>query len=256
MAESLLAEKSLHSLTLSAQSLTIFDLCPKLFRYLYLDHYFRPTSTKTGQHGTQFHRLVELYSKGHNISQRLQTLDPIVRNWWQIFSRSEYSHPEGKVYTEIPVWTEIHGFLITARMDRIVIHPSELIIFDWKTQKTPLDPKGLAQSWQVRLYPLLVCLIFSYRPEQVRMTIWNPHQPKDPYQLLYSSQHLTQDQDHLQATLSRLQHYQAHGFPLTSTPTLCTTCPFRIQCYGLPAQVGDSVFWEIYTSETVLQIDP
>jgi hypothetical protein len=199
--------------------------------------------------------LVELHSKGRDISQRLPSLDPIVRHWWQVFIESDYADPQGTVYAEIPVWTEIHGFLMTARMDRIVMHGSEISIFDWKTEKT-FNPQAVAQSWQVRLYPLLVCLSFSCLPEQVQMIIWNPRQPHHPYHLPYSSQQLTQDATHLETVLNRIYDCQANGFPLTSTLTLCITCPFRIQCYGLPAQAGDSVFWEIYRSETVPQMDP
>ncbi len=238
-------DPSLAHLTLSASALTILGQCPRLFRYIYIDHLIWPATQLTQdpedfESGRIFHRLVELYTKGHSLDSQLKVIAPPVQQWWQQFLASSHQQPLGHVKSEIPIWVTIDGFRIMAKFDRLVITPHHIHIIDWKTHQTRPQDYVLRQQWQVKLYPLIACLASSkltgqpdFTPEAVTLTFWFANFPDQPFNLHYSQQQFDQDYTVLSANLKYLRHLASDTYPLTQDKTGCGSCLFRSHCYGL-----------------------
>ncbi len=244
-------------LILSASALTQLDRCPRLFRYLYVDQLIWPGAAvfdteAEAEQGRIFHRLIDLQTKGHSIDPLLATRDPQLQTWWQTFCESEHHHPQGEVLSELPLWIHLEGIRIVARFDRLVIQtdtdPPEFQIVDWKTQQTRPADRTLDRSWQVRLYPLLLCLagerLNHHHPIQsstVEMTLWFAHHPDQPYRRRYSLRQQQQDRQDLGRALKKLRSLSEQNFPMTQHTEICKSCLFRTRCYGITPEMIDQI---------------
>ncbi|MDX2271358.1 MAG: PD-(D/E)XK nuclease family protein [Cyanobacteriota bacterium] len=246
--------------TLSASSLKLLDQCPRLFRFVYGEHLIWPvaeaiTPTDDAERGKLFHRLVELHSRGRSIDPALlAALDPVMRGWWQTFLASPHAHPRGTVYSELPLWTRIGGMNVMAVLDRLVWQGETAQIVDWKTDQIRPPDRRLAESWQVRLYPLLVCRVGirshpPIDPDRLEMTIWYVNDPDRPYHRRYSRRQWEQDQQYLLDRLERIPLLAQQNFPRTSHTQICSGCGFRRRCYGLPPEEEDWQAWGILEEE-------
>jgi len=234
---------TLEQVNLSASALALLDYCPRLFCYVYLERLIWPAADAfeheaEQQRGRQFHRLVESYSRGLQVEPRLSALEETVRQWWQVFLTSPHAQPQGRVLAELPLWQRIEGFKLMARLDRLVIAPGSLHIVDWKTERQRPPDEQLAQDWQVRLYPLLLCGVAAQLPlagpfEQVQLTFWYVQHPQQPFQLRYSAAAYERDLAHLKATLGRLRQLEAQAFPALPYGERCASCLFCARCHGL-----------------------
>ncbi|MGQ9838667.1 MAG: PD-(D/E)XK nuclease family protein [Cyanobacteriota bacterium] len=236
---------TLEQVTLSASSLDLLEHCPRLFRYVYLERLTWPAADAfehelERKQGQQFHRLVELYSRGREVESRLPSLDEEVQQWWRVFLASPQARPQRRVFAELPIWQRVEGFKLIARLDRLVIAPGSLHIVDWKTERHRPPNRHLLTSWQVRLYPLLLCgvadqlpLESPFCPEQVQLTLWYAQHPQHPFHLRYSSTAYEQGMAQLKGTLAHLRQLEAQDFPMTSHTERCGSCLFRFRCYGL-----------------------
>lgn len=262
---------SLEQVNLSASSLALLDHCPRLFRYVYLERLIWPAASVfehelEQRRGRQFHRLVEWHSRGRQVEPRLSALDEVVQQGWQVFLASPHAHPQGRVLAELPLWQRIEGFKLIARLDRLVIIPGSLHILDWKTERQRPRDEQLAQDWQVRLYPLLLCEVAQqlplegpFEPEQVQLTFWYVQHPQQPFHRYYSAAAYEQDLAHLRATLNHLRQLEAQDFPMTPHTERCNSCLFRSRCHGLlpeglPSQ--DLTDWVWPMQEPATPADP
>jgi RecB family exonuclease len=245
-------------LILSASGLKALEYCPRLFRFRFLDKLLWPVTDPdillALQRGQEFHRLVELQAKGRAVEPRLASVDATVQSWWSQFQKSEHAHPQAEVKTELPLWTELGGIRWTARLDRLVVEPDHLHILDWKTDRHRPADTQIRNSWQVRLYPLLVLHLGSLllgdrplNPGAIHLTFWYVQHPDQPFQMLYSEEQWQQDSAALERMVNKLQRLQAEQFPQTPHLSRCAGCAYRSRCYGLlPDQISEDLFpaWE------------
>ncbi|MEN9269798.1 MAG: PD-(D/E)XK nuclease family protein [Thermostichales cyanobacterium HHBFW_bins_127] len=232
---------------LSPSSLKVLDKCPRLFRYTYLDRLLYPRELSpqdqlAGQRGDYFHRLVELSQKGVPIEPLLAAAGDPLPQWWQVFMGSPHFRPPGEVWSEVSLWLERRGVRFQGRLDRLVIAPDRqcFTIVDWKTERHRPSQDQLQESWQVRLYPLMLCLAGStlnggqpIAPERVRLTIWYVQHPQDPFELNYSRSQLQRDLQALDQVIDHLYAYAENGYPRTTALDQCRHCWFATRCYGL-----------------------
>jgi hypothetical protein len=205
------------------------------------------------QRGKIFHRLIELHSKGHAVEPYLQAVEPVMQSWWQTFLASSHAHPKGRILSELPLWTVIQGMKLTARLDRLLIAAGKFHIVDWKTQRHRPCHDQLVQSWQTRLYPLLLCLAGAHlnqgqaiSPESIRFTVWYVQHADQPYRLVYSRDRFEQDLQALTDQLLQLQTLQQQHFPMTPQVQTCSHCLFRTRCYGLVPDFIDPQHLELF----------
>lgn len=214
-------------------------------------------SAARAEQGKLFHRLVELYSRGQDVQPLLPTVDPQLRQWWQVFTASPHFQPQGEVLAEVPLWIQQRGVPVIALLDRVVRQSGRFHIVDWKTEEKRTPNTTLQQSWQVRLYPLMLCIAGKHlnqgnpvSPESVKMTIWYANHPQNPYELQYSTYQFEQDLHYLDQKIQSLETLAAQSYPMTSQIETCSTCLFRSRCYGL---IPDSLDPELFAS---LDTDP
>ncbi|GAB4218717.1 MAG: PD-(D/E)XK nuclease family protein [Synechococcales cyanobacterium] len=235
---------------LSPSSLKVLHKCARLFRYVYLDHLLwpqdlHPVDLLAGQRGEQFHRLVELHQRGIDVEPLLKLAEAPIPEWWRVYSASSHARMTGEVWSEVPLWMERRGIRFAGRLDRLVIdrERQRFTIVDWKTETHRPDSEQLHRSWQVRLYPLMMCLAGSQfnqgqpiRPEQVHLTIWYVQHPQQPFELVYSQVQFEHDVQQIDAVIERLYQGSAQGYPRTQDMGQCRSCWFATRCYGLMPQ--------------------
>lgn len=248
----------LETLTLSVSSLTVLDRCPRLFRYLYLDRLIWPPGRALEEEdsvrkGQTFHRLIELHTRGRSIETQLRSVEPEIRSWWQTFSQSPQAHPQGQVFSELPLWSRVEGLKITAKLDRLVVTESGLEIVDWKTAQVRPTDRQLCQDPQVKIYPLMVCLIgdrwpfTAYSsPQDIQITIWYVNHPDRPFRLTYTQAQFEQDLQELRDTVEYLKQMHRQGYPMTLETSSCSRCVFRTRCYGLAPEDLDPQQLEMF----------
>ncbi|NJK63274.1 MAG: PD-(D/E)XK nuclease family protein [Synechococcaceae cyanobacterium SM2_3_1] len=255
-------------LTLSASGLKALESCPRLFRFRFLDKHLWPVIDPeilaALQRGQQFHRLVELQAKGREVEPRLPSVDAQVQTWWSQFQKSEHAHPQGEVQSELSLWTELWGVRWTARLDRLVMGADHLHILDWKTDRRRPADAQIRDSWQVRLYPLLVLQLGSLflgdrpLPEAIHLTFWYAQHPDQPFRMQYTEEQWQQDYADLERIVGDLDRLQAEQFPRTPHLSRCAGCAYRSRCYGLlPDQVSEDLLpdWEGLDLEAALDFE-
>lgn len=215
--------KDPHTLSLSASSLDIFTKCPRLFFYRYLDEdkLFFPLQDKD-RLGNQFHRLVQLLTPLSESERKpwLDRLEPQLLEWWQAFCRSGLDQVEEKFYSEFPILVEFQGWQLQARYDRLVVNHNHYQIWDWKTGQK-------RNTWQKKLYPLLVHLGLGVEPSLISVHFWYLHHPQISF--AYSDHQKKEDQDFLVQTLEQIANLD---FPKTNDKKHCIGCFFRYHCWG------------------------
>lgn len=266
----------LETLTLSATSLNVLDQCPRLFRYLYVERLIWPPaqalededSLRSGQ---QFHRLIELYSRGRPLDTQLRALSPQLRAWWQTFLTSPHAHPSGQIFSELPLWVQVEGLTVTAQLDRLRVTEQGVEILDWKTDRVRPSEAQMHRNRQTWLYPLMVCWVadqlpqvLDTSPEQVQITFWYVNHPDHPFQQTYSQPQFHSHQQLLKQEIRRLKRRQQQGYPMTRQTSICRSCPFRTRCYGLAPEGLDPQQLEWFegiqptaiSRETELNLEP
>jgi DNA helicase II / ATP-dependent DNA helicase PcrA len=123
-----------------------------------------PTTGVAQQRGNDFHAWVEAYfhSAGGNRvlgdididGERGPEIDVDVQTWQERFERSEFA-----TLTPVALEREIHlplaGHLVICKIDAVFERSSRIQIVDWKTGRTPKDPKEIERkSLQLALYRL------------------------------------------------------------------------------------------------------
>lgn len=239
----------LETLTLSVTSLGVLDRCPRLFRFLYVDRLIWPPGLALEDEeslrlGQLFHRLVELYSRGLSVETQVRSVPPQVQAWWQTFLRSPHAHPQGQVFSEIPLWVQVEGVTLTAQLDRLVVTETGVQILDWKTDRLRPSEAEMARNRQTWLYPLMVCLggdrlpqvtdlRTDLRPDPIQITFWYANHPQHPWQRTYNQDQLQRHRGALHQLLNALKQAHQEDYPMTRTPSICPSCLFRTRCYGL-----------------------
>lgn len=242
-------ERTLATLALSATALDLFDYCPRLFQFRYLEPCLLPASPpieseEATRLGKQFHRLVEHTTKGGPPDALLERLDPQVLQWWEHFVESTLDRPSGQTYTELTVRFEVEGQPFLVRLDRLLVTSRGTYeIWDWKTSSVQADPTRLERTWQSRLYPLALCLSgqtlnggVPIAPKRIRLTYWFAQYPENPIVIRYSQELFDRGLTALKKILTQIQKNDPTRYPKTENLTRCTSCLFRHRCWGLKTE--------------------
>ncbi len=266
----------LETLTLSATSLGVLDQCPRLFRYLYIDRLIWPPAQaledeESLRSGQQFHRLVDLYSRGRSIDTQLRTLSPQIRAWWQTFLASPHAQPSGQIFSELPLWIQVEGITVTAQLDRLRVTEQGVEILDWKTDRVRPSEAQMHRNRQTWLYPLMVCWVadrlpqvLDISPDRIQITFWYVNHPDHPFRQPYSQAQFRSHQQILQQEIHHLKHRHQEDYPMTRHTSICHSCLFRARCYGLAPEGLDPQQLELFegirppatSGDTELNLEP
>lgn len=176
---------------LSAHSLKQHQLCPRKFALAYKAGRFWPAADRHPEPpdgldplalGSAFHQLVQWHQMGLEVDACLaawsQGMPPLPELWQAFLASPHASVGAGqRVFTEQSLSFFLEGVPFSARFDRLVQDGDQWTILDWKTGH--LSPKGLATSWQTKLYPFALVEAGhvlnggeAIAPENVRMIYW------------------------------------------------------------------------------------
>ena len=242
--------------TLTQGHLKLLDLCPRRFRYAYLDHLAAPTDPKLlkrQQWGTRFHLVMQqrelglstddILAQHPDLAAAVEAMMATAPDLFQPFVRPEGDLDLGWLrQSEHRRTVALGGYEFTVVYDLLILTPTDGQIIDWKTYQHLPDAADLAQDWQTRLYRYVLAETTALKPKQITMTYWfvPPPEAGDRPQprhitLPYSAaehRRTGRDLQHRMATLtSRLEQQADRGFPKVDAASgLCDRCPFAIRC--------------------------
>lgn len=247
---------------ISQGNLTTLDTCPRLFQHTVLEQLAVPQRGEEWekmQLGSQFHQLMQQRSQQLPIAAIAAT-DPDLRRWFEaVEAQSADLFPAAD-----DAWTDSEhvrtmdwmGHTIVGVYDYVALRSDSAQILDWKTYGKPVDSRRLEQSWQSRLYPLLLAKSSDYSPDTIEMRYWFFQGGDDgqPQMLRFKSSvaaiaettaALTQ---RLTALDLWLKAYELIGepFPQTEIRQTCATCNFAVRCDRVNTSLGESdgMQWE------------
>ncbi|WP_164929345.1 PD-(D/E)XK nuclease family protein [Gloeobacter violaceus] len=230
---------------LSAPALDAAERCARLFRYLYLDRLGGSgegfeASEQQGQAHRRFCRLVELAAQNRRIEPLLAAAGAQVQIWWERFTESPHSHPQGQPFFEYPLWVRLGSWRISTHLNRLSLHEKQLTAFIWNTDLERPEDGDLLEDWQLRLARTILCLAGErlvggrpMDPADLRLVVWFANAPARPYTLNYSPPAFEADRRVLTLALQRLERFAATGYPMSADLQVCSGCLFRTRCYGL-----------------------
>lgn len=249
---------------ISQGNLTTLDTCPRLFQHTVLEQLAVPQrgdEWEKMQLGSQFHQLMQQRSQQLPIEAIVAT-DPDLRRWFEaVEAQSADLFPDSD-----DAWTDSEhvrtmdwmGHTIVGVYDYVVLRSDSAQILDWKTYPKPVDSRRLEQSWQSRLYPLLLVSSSDYSPGSIEMRYWffqgcDDGQP----QMLRFESSVTAIAETTAALTQRLtalnlwlETYELNDepFPQTEIRETCATCNFAVRCDRVNSPLVESDLMQLETA--------
>ncbi len=249
---------------LSQGNLTILDSCPRLFQYTVLEQLAVPQRGEEWekmQLGSQFHQLMQQRSQ-HLPIEAIAATDPDLRRWFEaVEAQSADLFPDaGEAWTDSEHVRTMDwmGHTIVGVYDYVVLRSDSAQILDWKTYPKPVDSRRLQQSWQSRLYPLLLARSSNYSPDTIEMRYWffQGGDQGQPQMLRFESSAasmaettaaLTQRLIGLNVWLTAYE-LTGESFPQTEIRQTCETCSFAVRCDRVNKPLVESDLMQLETA--------
>ncbi|MGD1896713.1 MAG: PD-(D/E)XK nuclease family protein [Phormidesmis sp.] len=260
---------------LSQSHLTSLDTCPRKYQHIFYDALSGPASYEqqtTTQWGSQFHLLMQqqaldlpvdiLAAADDEMSASLAALKEAAPEVFAYLPESTampeiVSNLKDELDTVSHTFSQsehrrtlsFNGYLLTAVYDLLVIAKGapnkpkgqgkpKGQIFDWKTHQQPPHKERLAQDWQTRLYPYLLCETSQLDPQDISMTYWFVRAGKaaSSQPSFYTFQYGLAQHDQTRKDLQRLtdalnEMRLSSYFPQVAIEKgRCDRCLFNVRC--------------------------
>lgn len=190
--------------------------------------------------GEIFHRLAHQYFLGIPIDYLgVVAINEGIDDWWTSFLDYVRNNltPVAHFIPEKYILTKIHGYLMAARYDLLVIQENSIHIIDWKTSNRPYSRIIAQQRMQSRVYPLVLCqnnlpetLNEKIQPDIVSMTYWYSQFPDQSIKIPYHSEKLNEDLLFLTNLIHEITEQQIDTFSMTENKNRCQFCLYRSLC--------------------------
>lgn len=235
----------------SQASLQDYADCPRRFQLRYVERVAWPApqaqplheQERRSEQGQRFHQLVQQHLLGIPEAKltRSAVTDPDLARWWEAYLTTRPTELPGQPYIETTLAAPLMGQRLSAKYDLIVVTPTHVHIFDWKTSARPRQPAkidALFERLQTRVYRYLLVRAGSdlraglpVTPEQVSMTYWFAETPTMPLDFPYDSLQYTADERLLSAMLAEIRSRDPEiPWELTAQEKRCAFCPYRSLC--------------------------
>jgi CRISPR/Cas system-associated exonuclease Cas4 (RecB family) len=246
----------------SQSSLQDFVDCPRRFQLRHLLNQEWPApaaepldeAESAAEAGRRFHLLMERHWRG--IPIRTETLDPVLRGWWEAFQTNSppLPGPIRRPEVRVSAWLNLAGGQrFTAAYDLLAYAPGErAVILDYKTTKHTRR-SILDRRLQTVIYPLLLVeaaptlLGERLAPEQISLVYWFAADGGTVEEFPYSEPRYADDKRFVGNILSRLFSLNVAEWPLTSEEKRCKLCQYRSLCdrgrYAGALDDGDPDSW-------------
>jgi len=175
----------------SQNSLGIFQKCPKMFEYIYIDGIsgkgIDRELKKSIERGTNFHILAERYFNG--MKDYFYIEDKQLLKWMAILEE-RYSE-EINCKSEFEIRQDKGEIRLMAKYDLIVIENTKIKIVDFKTNKTPYNPSVMEENIQTKVYMYLLGenlknIFPNIKIEDISMEYFQLNYPKNKIVIEYN----------------------------------------------------------------------
>jgi hypothetical protein len=230
-------------LALTGQLLDTYLGCQRRFQLQVEERYPWPAPPLDGERqqasarGQQFHQMAHRHFLGLPVSA--PGGDPLLEQWWQRFQETVLPLPSGRCLPELTVTVPLGRHLLTGRLDLLLFHDGQALIFDWKTTPLP-DEASLRAEWQSLLYPTLVVAAGAaihpegrpIAPDDLTMIYWSAARPDEAIKLAYSAAAHSQTWQRLLELADEIDAARQNPgiWPLTDDLALCSRCRYRVLC--------------------------
>ena len=213
------------------------------------------------QLGSQFHQLMHQRSQ-HLPIGAIAATDPDLRRWFEaVEAQSAHLFPDaGEAWTDSEHVRTMDwmGHTIVGVYDYVVLRSDSAQILDWKTYPKPVDSRQLQQSWQSKLYPLLLVSSSNYSPATIEMRYWffQGGDQGHPQMLRFESSAaaIAETAAALTQRLTALNLWRSayeltgESFPQTETRQTCETCSFAVRCDRVNKPLVESDLMQLETA--------
>ncbi|MFW5984782.1 MAG: PD-(D/E)XK nuclease family protein [Halanaerobiaceae bacterium] len=230
----------------SQHALKLFEQCPLKFRYRYVDGLYRfreleqsVEQKKLLERGKKFHLLARrYYERGYVQKEGLG--DHRLKKWFKRLRRF-LPYQEGKLFfPEHELRINLPRVRLLAKYDLVYWGPDsdKLVLYDWKTNKKPLDRNKLRDDLQTVVYLLVMAravneyfnLDRKFLPEDIKLIYWNPRFAQDSVSLNYSKERFAKDKKRIFTLVERIKGLSYEDFARYAKKENCRFCQFVFLC--------------------------
>jgi len=175
----------------SQNSLGIFQRCPKMFEYIYIDGISGKGIDReikdSIEKGTNFHILAERYFNG--MKDYFYIKDEQLLKWMIVL---EEKYPENlDCRSEVEIRQDKDGIKLMAKYDLIVIENSKIKIVDFKTNENPYNLAVMEENIQTKVYMYLLGenlknIFPNIKIEDISMEYFQLNYPKNKILIEYN----------------------------------------------------------------------
>lgn len=224
----------------SQNSLNTFRICPKKFRYKYIDRIGWEKDDKeyydSMEMGRDFHLICERYFRNIPIGNLDFDKSGKFSKWIERIKNIVPIEDEKKYLPEYGVFINIEGVRINAKYDLVVIYTEggkECIdIWDWKTENRKITYKDASMRMQTTVYMYMAYEAVSKihgidkNNVRIRMMYYQPDYADQPVRIEYTDEKISEDRKRIYGIIENIE--TSDFIPINKNG--CKWCEFSRIC--------------------------
>lgn len=217
----------------SQNSLGIYERCPKMFEYIYIEGIsgkgIDPELKKKIERGTNFHILAERYFNGMN--DYFYIKDKQLLEWMDVL---EEKYPEETgCRSEFEIRQDKDGIRLMAKYDLIVTEGNKIKVVDFKTNKKPYNTEVMEEDIQTKVYMFLLGenlkkIFPEMKIEDITMEYFQLNYPKNKIFIEYSEKKHEKNKKTLKKLIDEIKKNKKFFF--MKNDETCVKCGFESFC--------------------------
>lgn len=224
----------------SQHALNIFKMCPIRFQKRYIEGLYWNSSQledRGVERGRNFHILADRYFSDVPLNMEFFEEYGELNDWIDALEEYVPQTSKGEYYPEYHIKIADCGMKLQAKYDLIYIDEhGKITIYDWKTQRSPMNYRDIANSIQTRVYRYVMAY-GGHRlkgedlvPEDIVMKYWQPKFPNRAIELSYSREQFEADRRFLEDLLDTIERFDYESYDKSNSAKYCQRCEFNYFC--------------------------
>lgn len=224
----------------SQHALNIFKMCPIRFKKRYIEGLYwkrAQSEDESIEKGKNFHILAERYFSDVPLKMEFFEEYGELNEWMDALEEHIPQRPQEEYYPEYQIKIDDDGMKLQAKYDLVYIDGEGTItIYDWKTQKRPINYRDIENSMQTRVYRYVMALGGDrlkgedVAPEDIVMKYWQPKFPSQSVELSYSRRRFEKDREFLRNLLYTIEEFDYESYDKAKSKKYCKKCEFNYFC--------------------------
>ncbi|MCS5422530.1 MULTISPECIES: PD-(D/E)XK nuclease family protein [Psychrilyobacter] len=217
----------------SQNSLGIFERCPKMFEYIYIDGIsgkgIDPELKKSVERGTNFHILAERYFNG--MKDFFYIEDEQLLEWMAVL---EEKYPEDiDCRSEFEIRQDKDEIKLMAKYDLLIIEDNKIKIVDFKTNKNPYNVGVVEENIQTKVYMFLLGenlkkIFPKMKIEDISMEYFQLNYPKNKIFIEYNEKKHEKNKKIFKKKIGEIKKNK--NFFASKNDETCLKCGFESFC--------------------------